>query len=236
MPKWNGKYCVVMSAFTRFLTGSRVANIIAALALVVSLVAFGINAYQTNRANSTAEEALRISKDAVPRLALESHVRGSSAQNSIPGKSVTLKMIFELDNTGDVPLRICSTFHQFTTLDGQPIMYFPTYVEPGGEKWSISPGEVHTSDISIPISVEWEITNIAYVAIWFECATRGVVTSATVIGVDLRTGKIVNDAVLGLKELPPMDTQERANRVSLRYGRPTMAPAPDEIPPYVAKE
>lgn len=223
-----------MAAWIKVLKGGSGANIIAGFALLISLVSVGISTFQTTHANSISEEALRISKDAVPRLALDSHIQGSSTTDSVPGKSVTLNVSFELDNTGDVALRACSTLWQFTTLDGQPIMHHPSIVEPGGEKWSLAPGEVHVTNLSRTIKVGWEISDKAYMAIWFQCATRGVLTSAPVIGVDLGTGKIINDAVLGLKRLPPMDSRERGNLVDTRYGRPTTPPAPTEIPPYVA--
>lgn len=210
-----------------------ISNRIAAIALVVSLVSLGISGYEASQANSISEQALKITQAAVPQLALQAHIEGSSTSESTPGKSAKLNVIYELDNTGDVPLHACSTEYQYTTLEGEPIMYWPSVVEPGGEKWSLAAGEVHESHLSIPISVGYEITTTAYIATWFECTTRGVISSAEVLGIDLTTGKIIDNAIFGLKTLPPMGSLERANAVQTRYGRPTMPPSPTQIAPFI---
>lgn len=197
----------------------RVANAIAAAALVLSVASLVVSFVQTQRALDISTESLRFAYDQQPQVNLDAHPYGAWTEDVTPGEGAQLFVLFALENTGEVELRGCLTYWGFTTEDGAPIMYYPSAVEPGGEVWSLAPGDNHESTVHVSVSRGEEIIDEGFVTLWFECSSPAVVTSRYLYGVDLRTGGLVDESPFGLGELEALSARQRTEILNERYGK-----------------
>ncbi|MRG59967.1 hypothetical protein GE115_08810 [Agromyces sp. CFH 90414] len=211
---------------------SLIANLVAAGALLVSVVALIVSFVQTQRALEISQASLDLSRSQQPSLDADTEVYNGWIEDATPPDSATLRVSYALHNTGEEQLRGCLTKWGYTTLDGAPIMYYATIVEPGGEVWALDPGHNHESQVAVTIRPEYEITSIAYVTVWFECRAPEITTSRTLFGVDLAAGALIDEAAYGLSKLPAMSSVERGVALDERYGRASPW-AEYTIPPFV---
>ncbi|WP_159599771.1 hypothetical protein [Agromyces humi] len=211
-----------------------VANSFAFLAIAVSVIGLIITTVKTDKALEISERSLKLSEDAVPEVRARAESYGMFVEAADPGVSAVIAVRTGLLNLGDEALVGCRTLAQPSTAEGEPVLYWPAVLEHRGETWTVSPGGSYTSDESYTLYLTGEVGRDAYAAVWFECETGGLVTAATLYGVDLATGVMLDGSMYGLQQLEPMGSIERATAIQERAG--SEIPEIPEVEPFVLTE
>lgn len=216
----------------------RMSNIIAALALIVSIGAAAVAVYQTQRANDISDDAYKLSQALAPKVDVYVNVNYGTLVTS--NGELAIRMQLELVNTGDVHLSGCGTYSEDSDAKGTPIEYWPAIMEHVGATWDVASGAKHLSDFTLPVSSlpqpGTSTPERTYVAIWYECESAHLVTRAYLFGIDLEKqslippeGYVGSEVEAPMKSLAALGSYERyaiVERAQHRTPEPRPTPTP----------